>query len=261
MTPAPSPASSTASNSPSPSPSSKEEGHSINWVKGFSGKAEDQTMDVKKGEVLKFVWTNHTHNVFLMKDKAAFDACDFSTGTNLGGTSPVYYTMGAATTYFACQVGTHCLNGQKLSAVIAGGTGGGGGGGGGVAPSPSTPVPASSPDDPDDPDDPVDPDNDADYGPDMVSVIILATFTDPLPVSENADKAMGVAVRAALEAVWRQDGPFVKGVKTEIKEVERLSDRVIELECAVVSFEVDGCAVVYAGCSGCGTHTQALESI
>jgi hypothetical protein len=91
--------------------------HSIPWTKGFSGKAEDQTMPVKSGEVLKFVWTGG-HNVYQMKDKAAFDACDFSGGTNLGGASPVYHTMGAATTYFACKVGAHCLNGQKLSAVI-----------------------------------------------------------------------------------------------------------------------------------------------
>ena len=91
--------------------------HSIPWTKGFSGDAADQTMDVKSGEVLKFVWSGG-HNVFLMKDKAAFDACDFSGGTNLGGASPVYHTMGAATTYFACKVGAHCLNGQKLSAVI-----------------------------------------------------------------------------------------------------------------------------------------------
>ena len=92
-------------------------GTSVDWTKGFSGKAEDQTAAVTSGEVLTFVWTGN-HNVFLMKDKAAFDACDFSGGTNLGGASPVYHTMGAATTYFACKVGAHCLNGQKLSAVI-----------------------------------------------------------------------------------------------------------------------------------------------
>ena len=90
---------------------------SINWVKGFSGKAEDQTMDVKSGEVLKFVWTGG-HNVYLMKDKAAFDGCDFTAATNLGATSPVLHTMGAATTYFACKVGAHCNSGQKLSAVV-----------------------------------------------------------------------------------------------------------------------------------------------
>ena len=90
---------------------------SINWVKGFSGKADDQTMDVKSGEVLKFVWTGG-HNVYQMKDKAAFDACDFTAATNLGATSPVYHTMGAATTYFACKVGAHCNSGQKLSAVV-----------------------------------------------------------------------------------------------------------------------------------------------
>ena len=103
--------------------------HSIPWTKGFSGDAADQTMDVKSGEVLKFVWSGN-HNVFLMKDKAAFDACDFSMGTNLGAASPVYHTMGAATTYFACEVGSHCKSGQKLSAMIAGGGTGGNPGGG-----------------------------------------------------------------------------------------------------------------------------------
>ena len=91
--------------------------HSIPWTKGLSGKAEDQTMAVKSGEVLKFVWSGG-HNVYQMKDKAAFDSCDFSGGTNLGGASPVLHTMGAATTYFACKVGSHCSNGQKLSAVL-----------------------------------------------------------------------------------------------------------------------------------------------
>ena len=107
--------------------------HSIPWTKGFSGKAEDQTMSVKNGEVLKFVWTGG-HNVYLMKDKAAFDACDFSGGTYLGwllegDVDVAYHTMGedyddsneekdATTQYFACKVGAHCLNGQKLSAVI-----------------------------------------------------------------------------------------------------------------------------------------------
>jgi peptidoglycan/LPS O-acetylase OafA/YrhL len=91
-------------------------GTSVDWTKGFSGKAEDQTAAVKSGEVLTFVWTGN-HNVFLMKDKAAFDACDFSAATELGSASPVLHTMGTATTYFACQVGTHCVSGQRLSAV------------------------------------------------------------------------------------------------------------------------------------------------
>ena len=90
--------------------------HSIPWTAGFGDPAA-RTLGVKDGDVLKFVWTGG-HNVYLMKDKAAFDSCDFSGGTNLGGASPVYHTMGAATTYFACKVGSHCANGQKLSAVI-----------------------------------------------------------------------------------------------------------------------------------------------
>ena len=90
--------------------------HSIPWNKGFSGKAEDQTMDVKSGEVLKFVWSGG-HNVYLLKGKAAFDACDFAGATNLGAASPVYHTMGTATAYFACEVGSHCKSGQKLSAM------------------------------------------------------------------------------------------------------------------------------------------------
>ena len=122
--------------------------HSIPWTKGFSGKAEDQTMAVNNGDVLKFVWAGN-HNVYQMKDKATFDACDFAGATNLGAASPVYTTMGAATTYFACKVGSHCSNGQKLSAVIAGGTGGGTASSPSPAPAPatsgSTPSPASAP--------------------------------------------------------------------------------------------------------------------
>ena len=91
-------------------------GTSVDWTKGFSGKAEDQTAAVTSGEVLTFVWTGN-HNVFLMKDKAAFDACDFSAAIELGSESPVLHTTGTATAYFACQIGTHCVSGQKLSAV------------------------------------------------------------------------------------------------------------------------------------------------
>lgn len=96
---------------------------SVIWTKGFSGRAEDQTMDVKSGEVLEFEWKG-THNVYRMQDKAAFDACDFSTATKLGAASPLLHTMGTATTYFACNVGAHCNSGQKLSAVVIGGGGG-----------------------------------------------------------------------------------------------------------------------------------------
>ena len=96
---------------------------SVIWTKGFSGRAEDQTMDVKSGEVLEFEWKG-AHNVYRMQDKAAFDACDFSTATKLGAVSPLLHTMGTATTYFACNVGAHCNSGQKLSAVVIGGGGG-----------------------------------------------------------------------------------------------------------------------------------------
>ena len=108
---------------PAPAPTTPTFDRSIPWKKGLSGEPKDQTMNVRAGDVLKFGWAG-THNVYQMKDKAAFDSCDFSGSANIGGVSPVYYTMGAATTYFACKVGSHCVSGQKLSAVIGGGTGG-----------------------------------------------------------------------------------------------------------------------------------------
>ena len=97
---------------------------SVGWAAGLSGPATGRTMDVMNGETIQFTWSGG-HNVYSMKDKAAFDACDFSTAIELGTNSGVRHTMGVYnghpytdTAYFACKVGTHCASGQKLSAVI-----------------------------------------------------------------------------------------------------------------------------------------------
>ena len=67
-------------------------------------------------------WTDYFafHNVFRMKDKAAYDACDFDGAVELApsaATGSVTIEATETTTYYACEIGDgfHCDNGQKLS--------------------------------------------------------------------------------------------------------------------------------------------------
>merc|ERR1711937_608903 len=81
------------------------------------------TKTASVGKHLQFVWTGY-HNVYKMKDKAAFDACNFASGhaTQVGGsTSPVTVDtkdLAAGHHYYACQVGAHCTAGQKLDVTL-----------------------------------------------------------------------------------------------------------------------------------------------
>lgn len=92
----------------------------INWVAGFRNAAK-RTEAVKAGDVLTFTWPGG-HNVWKFPNKAAFDKCDFSSASQIsgGGRSPASFTV-QSTTYFACQVGSHCKYGQKLAAIVAAG--------------------------------------------------------------------------------------------------------------------------------------------
>ena len=76
------------------------------------------------GDEIEFSWTG-SHNVYHMKDKAAFEACKFDGSHVIGASSPSKYKVtGSAGTvhFFACQVGSHCTRGQKLAVTIAAGT-------------------------------------------------------------------------------------------------------------------------------------------
>jgi len=67
-----------------------------------------------------FTWSN-SHNVYLMSNKAAFDACNFDGSTLIGKDSGVkHMVMGniGDIHYFACKVSGHCNEGQKLAVTI-----------------------------------------------------------------------------------------------------------------------------------------------
>merc|ERR1711865_734708 len=92
----------------------------FDFNKGFSAKAADQVLSVADGDEIVFTWTG-AHNVYLMKDKAAFDSCVWDGSTLVGDKSGVKKVIsGSAGTvhYFACQVGSHCKQGQKLAVTI-----------------------------------------------------------------------------------------------------------------------------------------------
>ena len=81
-----------------------------------------ETVTVPVGEKVVLEWTDYFafHNVFRMKDKAAYDACDFEGAVELApsaATGSVAIEATETTTYYACEIGDgfHCDNGQKLS--------------------------------------------------------------------------------------------------------------------------------------------------
>ena len=87
--------------------------HAIDWLAGF-GDAAAQAMTAAVGDTLEFSWTGN-HNVYLMADETAFDACDFTGAIDLGDASPVSYTLTSLPAYFGCEIAGHCTYGQKLA--------------------------------------------------------------------------------------------------------------------------------------------------
>lgn len=69
------------------------------------------------GDTIVFEWGTN-HNVYLMPDDAAYNACNFTGATNLGDISPVEYVYTNGTEYFACEVSGHCLAGQKVTVTM-----------------------------------------------------------------------------------------------------------------------------------------------
>jgi len=92
--------------------------HTLNWQAGFTDTlAREQT--IPAGDSITLMWTNDygSHNVYMMPDKEAFDACDFSDATMLADSSVTEYTFTVAEEpmYFACEIQGHCFGGQKLA--------------------------------------------------------------------------------------------------------------------------------------------------
>ena len=76
-----------------------------------------ETFEAAPGAQVKFEWSGY-HNVYLMPSAEAAELCDFSSATNLGSSSPITYTIpesAQGTVSFACEVGSHCANGQRLN--------------------------------------------------------------------------------------------------------------------------------------------------
>ena len=76
----------------------------------------ERAQTVAVGTQVVFKWTQ-THNVWLMPNKAAYDACDFSQGKELAPSSAngeyTYKASAAGTVYFACKVPGHCKFAQQ----------------------------------------------------------------------------------------------------------------------------------------------------
>ena len=82
---------------------------------------EERTQTVTVGTNVVFEWSG-IHNVWLLPDKAAYDACDITKATELASTSVQEYTYiasEAGTVYFACGVAGHCkFTNQKLALTV-----------------------------------------------------------------------------------------------------------------------------------------------
>merc|ERR1711990_825524 len=83
------------------------------------------TVDAKVGDTVVFKYNSY-HNVYSMASGTAYNSCDFTgatevASTSLGGGSGSYanqYSYSCAapgTAYLACQVGSHCTAGQKVT--------------------------------------------------------------------------------------------------------------------------------------------------
>jgi len=68
------------------------------------------------GDTITLTYSS-SHDVYEFANEAAFDACDFSSATLLGGSrdSPFVYTVTSGDAYLGCSVGSHCSrSGQKI---------------------------------------------------------------------------------------------------------------------------------------------------
>ena len=86
------------------------------------------TYEVVIGDKLSFKYTEY-HNVYLMPSQEAYESCDFSAATELASVSygggegdiPNKYeavTTATGTLYFACQIASHCAQGQKIAVTV-----------------------------------------------------------------------------------------------------------------------------------------------
>ena len=104
---------------------------SIDWKLGMTTAEQTQTVSANTDVIFK--WTG-SHDVWLLPNKGAYDACEFSQGKELASTSVnkyTYETLAAGTFYFACKVTGHCRFDVKLALT--------------VTPPPLSPAPTTTP--------------------------------------------------------------------------------------------------------------------
>merc|ERR1719424_262933 len=90
----------------------------VDWTFPEGGKTFLEGFDgVVVGEILKFDWSGG-HDVFLMKSVQKAAECDFEGAVDLGSVSGAKYRVEAeddgSRLAFACGVGQHCENGQRI---------------------------------------------------------------------------------------------------------------------------------------------------
>jgi len=97
-------------------PALKSAAQTIQWSTG-SGYA---STSVAVGEPVTFVYSS-SHDVWQFADFAAYQACDFGRATNLGGRTDSPFTVNApaGNTYYGCDVGSHCINGNQKIEIVA----------------------------------------------------------------------------------------------------------------------------------------------
>ena len=83
----------------------------------------ERAQTVAVNTAVTFKWSE-LHNVWLMPNKAAYDACDFSQARELASISVTEYTYkasAAGTVYFGCQVTGHCsFANHKMTLTVTG---------------------------------------------------------------------------------------------------------------------------------------------
>ena len=102
---------------PPPAPSAPKEVQ-IDYI-GLYDNANARSMTAELGTTLVFEWTGR-HNVYEMASKEAFEKCDFTNAKMLGDTSPLKVTIDKVPVYYACEIGSHCSEGQKLAVTSSG---------------------------------------------------------------------------------------------------------------------------------------------
>ncbi len=88
----------------------------ISWATG-SGYA---STSVSVGEEVTFVYSTG-HNLWQFDSFEAYEACDFSRATQLGSSedSPYVVVAPPGKSYYGCQVGSHCKNGNQKIELVA----------------------------------------------------------------------------------------------------------------------------------------------